>query len=346
MRSRSLFSGLIFILGLLLLIPAAAFAQVYQTTAAASPPIAQPLMREGDFAVALTEALKLGTGMGETEAESTLTSIGVMPRNGWIADYPATPDVIDEVRASISEAATAGKLFGGKDAVMAAFQGVINGNNVPVRPADDQVAGAEPGPGTNYPDAGDLNNYYDTEGPPIVTYYSPPPDYAYLYTWVPYPFWWSDFWFPGFFVLVDFDNGVYWHGHRGFISNHFRDPATGRMARLDPANRVSGGTFAETRGMQRSSPSAQRGAQAIGQYRGYGVSGPPAETRSNAFERANNSQFERAASDRGFQSRTRAGQIPARSSAGGGGTRGGGGAPRGGGGGGGGYHGGGGGRSR
>ena len=353
MRS-SLFRVFIFILGVLLMIPAAAIAQSEQTTTTAYPPIAQPLAREGDFAVDLAQALKLGTAMNETEAESTLSSVGISPRNGWIADYPVTPDIIDELQASTSVAAASGKLVGGKDAAMAAFQGVINGYNMSERPAEGQLPGETPS--TNYPEPTDLENYYSTEGPPVVTYYSPPPDYAYLYTWVPYPFWWSDFWFPGFFVLVDFDVRVHGHehGHGGFISNHFRDPRTGGMSRIDPTNRVRGGIFAETGEMQRARPSAQRGAQAIRQFRGYGVRGPSAATRSSAFERSANNQFERAASDRGFQSRSRAGQIPARGSTGGGVSRGGGGGvSRGGGGGvsrgggGGGYHGGGGGgRSR
>jgi hypothetical protein len=346
MRRRSLFRVFIFMLGVLLLIPAAAIAQSEQTNVA-TPPIAQPLTREGDFAVDLTEAFKLGAAMSEAEAESALSSVGITPRNGWIADYPVTPDIIDEVQASISEAAASGKLFGGKDAAMAAFQEVIKGYDMPVRPAVGQLPGETPG--TNYPESTDMDNYYSTEGPPVVTYYTPPPDYAYLYTWVPYPFWWSDFWFQGFFVLVDFDIRVHGHRHEherrlgGFISNHYRDPRTGRMSRIDPTNRFRGGTFAETGDMQRARPSAQRGAQAIKQFRGYGVSGSSAATRSSAFVRSANSRFERAASNRGFQSRSRAGQIPAsRSSTGGGVIRGsGGGVPRGGGGGG--YHGGGGG---
>ena len=339
MKRRSLFRVFIFILGVSLLISALAIAQSEQTTAAA-PPIAQPLAREGDFAADLAEALKLGTSMNETEAESTLSSVGITPRNGWIADYPVTPDIIDEVQASISEAAASGKLFGGKDAAMAAFQGVIKGYNMSIRPAEGQLSGETPS--TNYTESTDIENYYSTEGPPVVTYYSPPPDYAYLYTWVPYPFWWSDFWFPGFFVLVDFDIRVHGHGHErghgGFISNHSRDPRTGIMSRIDPTNRVRGGTFPETGEMPRGRLSAQRGVQAIRQFRGYGVSGPSMATRSSAFARSANSRFERAASDRGFHSRSRAGQIPARGSTSGGVIRGSGG---------GGYHGGGrGGRSR
>ncbi len=345
----SLFRAFIIIVGVFLFIPAVATAQSEQTTAA-NPPIAQPLIREGDFAADLAEALKLGTATSEAEAESALSSVGITPRNGWIADYPVTPDIIGEVQDSISTTADSGKLSMGKDAAMAAFGEVIKGYNMPVRAAEGQRSGETPAP-MNSPESTVINNYYSNEGAPPVTYYAPPPDYAYLYTWVPYPFWWWDFWYPGFFVLVDFDMRVHrheherWHGGE-FISNHFRDRRTGRISRIDPTNRVRGGTFAETGRTRRTSPSAQRGAQGIlnrpeayRQSRGYGISRPSAATRSSVFERSPNSRFERAASDRGFQSRSRAGQIPARGSTRGGVVRGGSGrVPRGGGGGGG-YHG-------
>ena len=331
---RSLSRIFIFILGILILITVTAMAQSDQTTGAI-PPIAQPLIREGDFAIDLAVGLKLGTSqMSETEAESKLTSIGIMPQNGWIADYPVTPDVVGELQTSLSAASDSGKLSLGKDTAMSVFQDVLKGDNISVNAAVDQSLSETPG--TNYPESSDVSNYYETEGPPAVTYYSPPPDYAYLYTWVPYPFWYSDFWFPGFFVLVDFDIRVHGHDHGHshwrFISNHFQDPRTGKMSRIDPTSRSRGGTFAEAGDMRRSSPSAQKGAQAIFNkieanrpFRGYGVvSRPSAGTRSSAFEGSANSRFERAASDRGFQSRSKAGQITSRGSTAGGGYHGGG----------------------
>ena len=341
----SLVRTFFFILGILISIPAVAGAQSEQTVGA-NPPIAQPLVREGDFATDLAGALNLGTPMSEIDAESKLSSAGIAPQNGWIADYPVTPDIIGELQSSISLAADSGKLSMGKETAMSVFQDVIRRNNMSVMTAAPPLPGETPG--MNYPESTAVNDYYLAEGPPVVTYYAPPPDYAYLYTWVPYPFWWSNFWYTGFFVLVDFNVRVHGHGHgheHGHgetVTNHFHDPGTGRTVRIDPTNRFRGGTFAETGTMQRVSPSAQRGAQAIlnkaqvhRPSRGYGVvSRPSAETRSSAFERSSNNRFERAASDRGFQSRSYAGQIPARASAGGGGSHGGG---RGGGG----YHGGG-----
>jgi hypothetical protein len=327
--ATSLLKALFFILFVLLLRPIPAGAQTVQT-AAGSPPIAQPLIREGDFAIDLAQALSFGPATSEAEAERTLISVGISPRNGWISDYPVTPDIVGEVRDSVGEAADGGKLHMGKDAAVAALQAIINGYNMPVRAMEGQGPGETSG--SNYPPTTVINNYYTSEGPPVVTYYAPPPDYAYLYTWVPYPFWGWDIWFPGFFVLVDFDVRVHGYRHRHgrerengeFISNHFRDPRTNTISRIDPTNRHPGGTFAEPgrRGIETSprqdAPSSHERKETYKQYRGYGVfSRPSAPDRSSAFERSDSTQFEHAASDRGYQSRSRAGQIPAPSSSGG-----------------------------
>jgi hypothetical protein len=306
----------------LLLVSASAFAQPGSTTDE-KPPIAQPLVREGDLAVRLTEALKLGSATSETEAESVLGSVGIVPRNGWIADYPVTPDIIGELQTAIGEAATAGKLGMGRDEALKASQETLSESNLSIR-TDGTVQQGSTTAGTNYPESPVINNYYYDEGPPVVTYYAPPPDYAYMYTWVPYPFWWWNFWYPGYFIMVDFYVPVYGHGHGGhvgYVSNHYRDVRTGGISRIDPANRAHGGTIPDRRGAGLSSHSARSGAQAILKrsqggavtgtsrvFRGYGER-PPAGTRPSAFQRPRNSQFERAASDRGFQSRSNAGRI-------------------------------------
>ena len=73
-----------------------------------------------------------------------------------------------------------------------------------------------PGPGTEV-----VNNYYYDYGPPVVTYYPPPDPYNYLYSWVPYPFWWGPgFYFSGFFILHDFHRHVGFHGRPFVCSNH------------------------------------------------------------------------------------------------------------------------------
>jgi hypothetical protein len=266
---KSLFV-LLMIFVALVLTPALLNAQTDQTTTA-NLPLSQPLVREGTLAVELADTFKLGTPMSEAEAESMLSAAGISPRNGWIADYPVTPDIIGELETAVGEAAGSGRLAIGKEAALKKFQSVIAGYNLSVK-ADSSGQGSGRTSAPNYPDSTVINNYYYDEGPPVVTYYAPPPYYGYLYTWVPYPFWGWDFWFPGFFVLADFNVRVHGHhhdhghGHGGygeFVSNHFRDFRTGRMSRIDAANRVHGGTFSDRVGTGWSSASARRGAQAI-----------------------------------------------------------------------------------
>ena len=75
-----------------------------------APSIAQTLIREGDFAFKLAEVLKIGQAKGEAEAESMLATVGVAPKNGWIADYPMTPVIIGQVRNAVIAAAALNKL--------------------------------------------------------------------------------------------------------------------------------------------------------------------------------------------------------------------------------------------
>ena len=364
----------------LILMLSPANAQTDQTSI--SPPLSQPLVREGDFAMKLADSLKLGASTNESEAESALSAVGIAPRNGWIADYPITPDIVGELQTAVSEAAKAGRLAMAEEAALSAFQDAITEYNLDVQM---DASGRDVGDtsGVEYSDSTFMNDYYSSEGPPVVTYYAPPPDYAYLYTWVPYPFWWWNYWFPGFFVLADFDGhdhgghdrghdrgrGDHDSGHRGFVSNHYRDPQTGKISRIDPTNRFRGGTLPGKGRSVWSSPSAQSGARSIvntprrtpsgkvstgttttgGEYRGYGAPRSSVGTRSSVFDRSVNRGIERSSSDRGFQSRTNAGQPSGRGAVSGTGTRGAGagaGSSRGGGGGfrsgGGGFHGGGG----
>jgi hypothetical protein len=267
----------------LLMMPVIGVAQSAQT-GTATPPLSQPLVREGTFATKLADALKVGPATNEAEAERSLSAVGIAPKNGWISDYPVTPDIAGELQTSISDAAVAGRIPKTKDSAAKAFQDAMTAYSLSVAPGISDPAANEASPPA-YPESEVINNYYYEEGPPVVTYYAPPPDYAYLYSWVPYPFWGWDFWFPGFFVLGDFDIGFHGHhghhdghdghhdahdghhgghGNRESISNHFRDPATGKMSRIDPANRAHGGTFADRGGNRGwTSPAAHSGAQAI-----------------------------------------------------------------------------------
>jgi hypothetical protein len=105
-----------------------------------SPPIEQSLVREGSFAMKLAEALKMGQAKSEAEAESMLASVGIAPRNGWIADYPLTPDIIGELRNAIGVALDSGKLAMNKDEALMAVQVLVDNQwRQPVAPDKEQA---------------------------------------------------------------------------------------------------------------------------------------------------------------------------------------------------------------
>jgi hypothetical protein len=226
-----------------LLLPVLAYAQTYEAAApGAGPPLAQPLVREGTLAVTLAGALQLGQTSSEVDAESLLSRAGIAPRNGWIADYPVTPDIAAELRSAVADAATAGSLTMGTNAALAAFDDVMSRYNLSVRAdTSGQVEADQSAP--NYPDTTATNDYYYDYGPPVVTYYAPPVDYAYLYSWVPYPFWWWNVWFPGFYVLADFDVPVFVHGRACFVTNHFSDRDHDRFSRINASDRLHSSNF-------------------------------------------------------------------------------------------------------
>ncbi len=267
------------LLGSLLLIPAVVCAEPDQT-ATKAPPVSQPLVREGDFAVKLVESLKIGTAKSEAEAEAMLVSSGIAPRNGWIADYPVTPDVIAELHKTVSDAADAKRLSMGKEEALKALRTVAVELELPIiAEVPNKYAEGPPSAAPQYSQPSVIDNYYYTEGPPVVTYYPPPWDYAYLYAWVPTPFFFGTFFFPGFFILNDFDIVVFrhfdhfgHHFHHGFhhghdfghrITNHFTDPKTHQVMRVDPTMRTRGFNSPVARGAAFSSPQARRGAASI-----------------------------------------------------------------------------------
>ena len=209
------------------------------------PPIEQQLVREGEFAVRLASALGIGATDDEVEAESRLGEVSITPRNGWIADYPVTPDIVGELQKAVGDAADANKLSVGRDEALKRLYAVAVASGLPISPyMSANTYGAESSGSQNYPNPQDINSYYYDEGPPVVTYYYPPPEFYYLYTWVPYPFWRSGFWFPGFFVLHDFHRTVIVNKRVVFVSNHFNDVRNHRVFRIDPGARFNGRTFA------------------------------------------------------------------------------------------------------
>jgi hypothetical protein len=254
----------------LLLISMAVNAQS-EGTGTQVPPVAQTLVREGDFAVKLVDTLKIGKAENEADAESILASAGIAPRNGWIADYPVTPDIIGELQNAIGEAADSGRLAMNGSEATKALQNLADELGLPVLADTSGNYGGNEPPRTygEYSNPSVINNYYYEEGPPVVTYYPPPWDYTYLYAWVPYPFWCSGFFFPGFFVLNDFDIVVgNHHGHhRHHITNHFRDHRNGRVFRIDPVRRHFGEDHGVVRGISPrrgfDSAGAKNGASSI-----------------------------------------------------------------------------------
>lgn len=226
-----------------LLIPAMIDAQPAQAQAS-SPPIAAPLIREGTFAVKLQNGLGLGMTDDEVEAENRLADAGVLPRNGWIADYPVTPDIVGELQQAVSDAVDSGKIALSRDEALQRFDGTLAESGLSITPYAPQGSNEAAPPGSeNYPNPSVVNNYYYNEGPPVVTCYTPPPDFYYLYAWVPFPFWWSNFWFPGFFILHDFHRTILVDRRPVFVSNHFRDVRVNRVFRIDPDARFRGRTY-------------------------------------------------------------------------------------------------------
>lgn len=237
----------------LLLFPFAAFPTDYgsQTTQQV-PPVAQTLVREGDFAIKLAAVLDLGSPENEASAEDLLSAAGVAPVNGWISDYPVTPEILGQIQSSFADAAADNKLPVTAEQATKGLYDLASQMGLPT-PAG---TGGAPDQGPQPPvDQSNriVNNYYNGQGPPIITYYAPPADYVYLYDWVPYPVLWFGFWFPGFYICHDFSTVVVFrsfdhdgrdhdgrrfgrdhHGRRGVVTNHVFDRATGRVARVEP----------------------------------------------------------------------------------------------------------------
>ncbi len=228
----------------LLLYPFAAYAQDYGSQTAETqqvPPVAQTLVREGDFAIKLVATLGLGSTTDEALAEDALAKAGVAPANGWLSDYPMTPQIIGQIQDSIVKAATDGNLNMTAEQAQSGFNALISQMNLPAPAGSEQAAGG-PNALPGQPDQTEINNYYYDQGPPVITYYPPPPYYGYLYDWVPYPVFWFGFWFPGFYICHNFTTVVVVNHRPCIVSNHVIDPRTGRVAVVAPATRTRTGS--------------------------------------------------------------------------------------------------------
>ena len=221
-----------------------------------APPVEQPLVREGDFAVELATALNLTRSHDEAAAERELITIGIAPQNGWISDYPMTPDILAEVRRSAARSASSGNLRISGTEAGGVVDKISTSMNLPIRAEGERDAhasraeypadsGATPPQAPEYLGSNAVEDFYNGNEPPVVTYYSPPWEYADQYEWVADPFWWGDFGFAGFYILADFDR----HHHHHHITNHVVR-SNGTVSRISPSAR------ANTSGMRNFSSSA------------------------------------------------------------------------------------------
>ncbi len=238
-----------FIIAALFVVPMAAGGEGY---GADVPPVGQPLISEGMMALQLVEVLQIGQAQDEAEAESMLGELGIEPKNGWIAGYPVTPDIIVEIKKSVASAAGANKLKMGKEEAEERVENMVAELGLNIYPSTSSPTAQEvtvKGQQADLP-AEEVDNYYSAYGPPVVTYYPPPEPYGLLYAWVAFPFRCRGFSFNGFFVLHDFHRYVIFHKRRHLITNHFVDGKTRKVFVIDPVSRNSG------RGVEISTPSS------------------------------------------------------------------------------------------
>ncbi|MDD2671540.1 MAG: hypothetical protein PHG91_12655 [Syntrophales bacterium] len=163
-------------------------------------PVSPPLVREGDFAVKLTLALGLAACEGEEEAEDRLSRIGIAPRSGWISDHPVTPDIAGELRAAAGAAADAGRLALTREETLKRFDYLNYSLGLPGVSGLPDAENSGPG---DYPDSAHVQEYYQTQGPPVITYQLPPPGFVGLYVWVPYAFRYCGSPFSGYYIRRD-----------------------------------------------------------------------------------------------------------------------------------------------
>ena len=287
--------------------------------------IEQTLVPESVFAMQLAEALKLGPVTDEAKVEELLSGLGIEPKNGWISEYPVTPEVLGDVEKVIDMASDQGKIALTKDQALKVFDDVKAKLGFDVKPGsnspaglikkpgkttvymytdnngrahftDDQdsipvenrktmkiisqtslsglsgstVSGTTQAPAPQYkakPKPEVINQQYEKQGPPVVTYYAPPDSYIYLYSWMPYPFWSTGLYYPGYFVLKDFHRQATVNRHAYFVTHHHGGGSEfSRSRSVEHENQGLQGPL-KPEGMDHSrgvsTPNAQAGARAI-----------------------------------------------------------------------------------
>jgi hypothetical protein len=69
----------------------------------------------------------------EVETENLLSSVGISPQNGWIADYPVTPIIMGEIQKSMIDAVDSKKLSMSKGKALKRFQDVTTETGLAIR---------------------------------------------------------------------------------------------------------------------------------------------------------------------------------------------------------------------
>jgi hypothetical protein len=173
-------------------------------TFSSPPPVSPPLVRQGDFAFSFLESLELNMAYSEAQAMEMLAEIGIEPENGWVSDYPMTPDVIGELQNAVQKTAEKGHLGMSPSEALNVLNNLAHDYGIPTTPGTQYGQTSPPFGYYDYTAPTVVNKYYYHNGPPVITYYPPPSQYYKLYSWNPYPFWWGGFSFSGYFILSDF----------------------------------------------------------------------------------------------------------------------------------------------
>ena len=207
-------------------------------------PVAQRLVRQGGFAVSLLSSLELGETVDEISAEERLGEAGIAPRNGWIADYPVTPDIVGELRIAVANASESGGIKLDRGQAIKRFEQVTCGFALPIGPERIEGSGETSPRSRRHPDPASISEYFGVTGPPVITYYEPPGRYSHLYCMVPYPFTSHGLSFSGFFIQKKFHRTVFENGRVAFVSNGFHVFRNHRVFYIDPVARFRGKTYA------------------------------------------------------------------------------------------------------
>jgi hypothetical protein len=80
----------------------------------------------------------------EVETENLLSSVGISPQNGWIADYPVTPDIMGEIQKSMIDAVDSKKLSMSKGKALKRFQDVTTETGLAIRPYNGEPQETKP----------------------------------------------------------------------------------------------------------------------------------------------------------------------------------------------------------